>query len=529
MTNKTSVRGLLRAASLLLFLAGGALLLKALPVEAAFLRLEGATKAMGWLGLVAYGAAYMVAALAFIPGSALTLGAGAIFGPWRGLALVSLASTASAALAFLIARHLARHRVESLARSYPRFQAVDRAIAEGGWKVVALLRLSPAMPFSAGNYLFGLTAVGFWPYVLASWIAMLPGTFLYVYLGHAGRAAAAGSGRTPAEWALLGAGLVATVAVTAYVTRLARRGMSRPAGLEGEPTAGGPTAATGPDAGGPARAKPVGWRLPAAALASLAVGLWAHTSSDRLRYAFGPPPVTSAEAYASAPAGASFDHSRFDALLRSHVDAGGPVHYARLKDAQAELDAYVGSLAAAPFEDLGRDEKLALLINAYNAFTLRLILDHWPLASIQDIPAEHRWDARRWRLAGETLSLNQIENERIRSRFREPRIHFALVCAARGCPPLRPEAYTGAGLESQLLDQARRVHSDNRWLLFDPSTGELRLTELYKWYESDFRQAAGSVPEYVALHAPPVRAALDAGQRVEVLWIPYDWSLNEKR
>lgn len=526
MTNKTRVHGPLRAASLLLLLTGGALLLRALPVEAAFLRLEGEAKALGGLGLVAYGLAYMLAALAFVPGSALTLGAGAIFGPLRGLAVVSLASTASAALAFLIARHLARHRVESLARSYPRFRAVDRAIAEGGWKVVALLRLSPAMPFSAGNYLFGLTAVGFWPYLLASWVSMLPGTFLYVYLGHAGRVAAVGSGRTPAEWALLGAGLLATVAVTAYVTRLARLGMSRQAVLAGEPRAV-ETMVTG--AAGPAPARSVGWRLPAAAAASLALGLWAHANSDRLRYALGPAPVSSAEAYASAPAGASFDHSRFDAMLRIHVDAEGLVDYARLRVAPAELDAYVASLAAAPFDALGRDEKLALLINAYNAFTLRLVLDHWPLASIRDIPDAERWDARRFKLAGETLSLNQIEHERVRPRFREPRVHFALVCAARGCPPLRAEAYTGARLEAQLADQARRVHSDDRWLRFDRATGVLRLTELYKWYESDFRQAAGSVPEHVARYAAAVRAALDAGERVDVRWIPYDWSLNEKR
>jgi len=528
MTNKPNVNGLLRAASLLVILAGGALLLRALPVEAAFLRLEGVARTLGWLGLVAYGAAYVLAALAFVPGSALTLGAGAIFGPWRGLAVVSLASTASAALAFLIARHLARHRVESLARSYPRFRAIDGAIAEGGFKVVALLRLSPAMPFSAGNYLFGLTGVGFWPYVLASWVAMLPGTFLYVYLGHAGRVTAAGTARTPAEWAFLGTGLVATVGVTAYVTRLARRAMSRQAVLGGEPeTVEASVPATG--SAGQAQPSRLGWRLPAVAAATLALGLWAHANADRLRYALGPAPVSAEEAYASTPGDASFDHSRFDALLRAHVDADGLVDYARLKDALAELDAYVASLAAARFEELGRDEKLALLINAYNAFTLRLVLDHWPLASIRDIPAEQRWDARRWRLGGEALSLNQIENERIRPKFREPRIHFALVCAARGCPPLRAEAYTGPRLELQLADQARRVHSDDRWLRFDPSTRELRLTELYNWYGSDFRQVASSVPGYVALHAPPVRAALDAGRRVEVLWIPYDWSLNEKR
>ena len=227
-------RELRQAAALLVFLAAGVLLLRALPLEAALQRLEDMTRALGWLGPVAYGAAYVVAAVSFVPGSALTLGAGALFGPWLGLAVVSLASTTAAAVAFLIARHLARRRVESLARSYPRFQAVDRAIAEGGWKVVALLRLSPAMPFSAGNYLFGLTAVRFWPYVLTSWVFMLPGTFLYVYLGHAGRVAASGGQRTPAEWALLGAGLLATVAVTAYVTRLARQGMAKQDGLAGD-------------------------------------------------------------------------------------------------------------------------------------------------------------------------------------------------------------------------------------------------------------------------------------------------------
>jgi hypothetical protein len=357
---------------------------------------------------------------------------------------------------------------------------------------------------------------------------MLPGTFLYVYLGHAGRVAAAGTGRTPAEWALLGAGLLATVGVTAYVTRLARLGMSQQAVLDGALGTGEATMTTAGNAG-PARPTPLGWRLHVAAAATLAVGLWAHANSDRFRYALGPAPVSSAEAYASAPGGASFDHSRFDALLRSHVDADGLVDYARLKDTQAGLDAYIGSLAAAPFEELGRDEKLALLINAYNAFTLRLVLDHWPLASIRDIPFAQRWDAPRWRLAGETLSLNQIENERIRPKFREPRIHFALVCAARGCPPLRTEAYTGARLEAQLADQTQRVHAAGRWLRFDPATRELLLTEIYKWYGSDFSQAAASVPEYVARFVPAVHAALDAGRRVEVHWIPYDWCLNEKR
>jgi hypothetical protein len=239
--------------------------------------------------------------------------------------------------------------------------------------------------------------------------------------------------------------------------------------------------------------------------------------------------VSTAEVHAEAPNGRSFDHARLDALLRAHVDSAGLVDYAGLSRESAALDAYLASLASAPLEELARDEKLALLINAYNAFTLRLILDHRPVASIKDIPSGKRWDDRRWPLAGETLSLAQIEHERIQPRFREPRVHFALVCAARSCPPLRAEAYVGDQLEAQLADQARRVHSDERWLLFDPAAGTLRLTKLYDWYGPDFLQAAPSVEQYVAAQQPSVRAALGAGQRVKIRWLPYDWSLNERR
>ncbi|MCH7871989.1 MAG: TVP38/TMEM64 family protein, partial [Planctomycetes bacterium] len=184
----------------------------------------------GCWGPLALGAAYVVAALAFFPGSALTLTAGAVFGLAWGTVTVSLASTTAAALAFLIARYLARDKVAKQAQRYPRFKAIDGAIEAGGWKIIAMLRLSPAMPFSLGNYLFGLTAIRFRPYVLASWLFMLPGTFLFVYLGHIGTeglrsAAGAEQGKSPAEWALLGVGLLATIAVSVYVARLSRKAL----------------------------------------------------------------------------------------------------------------------------------------------------------------------------------------------------------------------------------------------------------------------------------------------------------------
>jgi hypothetical protein len=230
-----------------------------------------------------------------------------------------------------------------------------------------------------------------------------------------------------------------------------------------------------------------------------------------------------------APAVARFDHSALDLLLKARVDAAGQVDYGGLRGDSRELDAYLRALATAPLAGLPADEQLALLINAYNAFTLRLILDHHPVASIQDIPAGERWQARRFVLAGETLSLDQLEHERIRRQFAEPRIHFALVCAAVGCPPLRTEAYEGSRLAEQLADQTRRVHADARWVRFDAATSILHLTRLYDWYGDDFLKQAPSVAEYVAREVPAVRAALDRGARVRVRWLPYDWSLNAQR
>jgi uncharacterized membrane protein YdjX (TVP38/TMEM64 family) len=205
--------------------AGGRLL----PVASWTKQLEGWISGLGAAGYAAFYAIYVVGALLFVPGAALTVAAGFLFGLLRGTAIVSLAATTAAGLAFLIARHAARGAVEARARKDGRFTAIDKAIGERGWKIVALLRLSPAVPFSLSNYFYGLTAIRFWPYLLTSWVAMLPGTVLYVYLGAAGRAAARGEGRTPLENAYLAVGLAATVAVTVYLTRVAR-GALRKAG-----------------------------------------------------------------------------------------------------------------------------------------------------------------------------------------------------------------------------------------------------------------------------------------------------------
>ena len=191
--------------------------------------LRAVPEKIGRLGVwapVGFALVYVLAVVALAPASVLTLAAGALFGVPRGLVIVSAASTLGAAAAFLIARHLARDRVRRWLLESPRLAAIDRAVRDGGWKLVALLRLSPAVPFNIQNYLYGITDLPFWPCMITSWVAMLPGTLLYVVLGHAGRAgleAVGGArGRTPAEWLMLAVGVASTLVLTVYLTRLVR-------------------------------------------------------------------------------------------------------------------------------------------------------------------------------------------------------------------------------------------------------------------------------------------------------------------
>ena len=188
-----------------------------LPVGEWVASLEDWIVGLGALGVVAFAALYVLATIALVPASAFTLLAGLAYGPW-GVPLVVCSATVGACLAFLIGRHLARERVRKRVAGNAKLEAVDRAVAEEGWKVVGLLRLSPVFPFGLQNYFFGITEVGFVPYALATFVGIVPGTALYVYLGGLGRAGGGG----PAQWAFLVAGLIATAAVVWLVTKRAR-------------------------------------------------------------------------------------------------------------------------------------------------------------------------------------------------------------------------------------------------------------------------------------------------------------------
>jgi uncharacterized membrane protein YdjX (TVP38/TMEM64 family) len=206
------------------------LLLRLLPIKEYLERAVHWASGTGTAGLVIFALIYMVAAILFLPGSVLTLLAGTLFGLKRGVLAVSLGATLGAAASFLITRYLARDRVARWAAENPRFASLDAAVGKEGWKIVLLTRLSPIFPYNLLNYLFGLTKVGFWPYILASWVGMIPGSLLYVYLGFAGRAVAT-SADGPGignlwEGIFWGVGLAATALLTFYVARLARRALT---------------------------------------------------------------------------------------------------------------------------------------------------------------------------------------------------------------------------------------------------------------------------------------------------------------
>jgi len=201
-------------------------------------RLLNWIEARGVIGVLVFVGTYVTATVLFIPGSLLTLGAGFLFGVVWGTIWVSIGSTIGAFFAFLVGRYLMRGWVEHRIAGNARFRAIDEAVGREGGKIVFLSRLSPIFPFNMLNYAYGLTRISAAQYVLASWIGMLPGTVMYVYLGSLA-ANLATLGRTdgergPLQWALYGVGFVATVAVTVVVTRLARRALAAAVPTEGE-------------------------------------------------------------------------------------------------------------------------------------------------------------------------------------------------------------------------------------------------------------------------------------------------------
>jgi len=227
-------------------------------------------------------------------------------------------------------------------------------------------------------------------------------------------------------------------------------------------------------------------------------------------------------------------HAQWSAILGRWV-SNGRVDYAGLQRAdQPALATYLAALSGVcgtDYEQWTRAERIAFWINAYNAFTVRLILDHYPIASIRKIgwlpgAAFREQFIPMKGLKGGLISLDDIENRTLRSAFREPRIHFALVCASRSCPALRGEAYRGADLDGQLEDQARTFLRDPTKNRVDPISRTLYISSIFKWFRGDFEAAAGSLPAYVARYIDSDAAGVSD---YDVEFLDYDWSLNDRQ
>jgi hypothetical protein len=231
---------------------------------------------------------------------------------------------------------------------------------------------------------------------------------------------------------------------------------------------------------------------------------------------------------------ATFDHSAFSSVLAEVVDERGFVDYAALAADPAPLDGYLARLAATDPSALSDDDRLAFWLNVYNAYTLKLVADNYPVASIRDVVkglflplvnSPFRVDFVV--VGGETMTLDDVEHGTIREAFDEPRIHFALVCAAVSCPPLRAEAYAGDRLDAQLDEQGRRflTNPDKNRIPADDET--IRLSKIFDWFGGDFGDDDAALQAFLAPYFDgDVRDRLARGA-YDVDFLSYDWSLND--
>jgi hypothetical protein len=210
-----------------------------------------------------------------------------------------------------------------------------------------------------------------------------------------------------------------------------------------------------------------------------------------------------------------FDHSVWNDLLKKHVSATGKVNYKGFKTDLETLDTYMRSLNEnAPTENASKEERLAYWINAYNAVTVRLIVGNYPLTSITKLDGGKPWDVKRYSNGSKKMSLNDIENNILRP-MGDARIHFALNCAAKSCPPLLNEAFTGENVQKLLEQRTKQFINSSRTVV---EKDGIKVSKIFEWYAKDF----GNVVDFVNKYAK-----VKAAKAAKVTYLDYDWSLNE--
>jgi len=213
----------------------------------------------------------------------------------------------------------------------------------------------------------------------------------------------------------------------------------------------------------------------------------------------------------------STTHHLLDSLLQKHVSEAGKVNYKGLKIDKAALDAYCLMLSEKPVQDdWAKDEKMAYWINAYNAYTLKLLVDNYPTKSILNFDGGKTWDVRRIKLGDKKYSLNNIENDILRPQYKDARIHFALNCAAKSCPPLWNRAYTAENLEAALETRTKAFINDTNYNQI--SATRAQVSKIFEWYAADF----GDLKKFLNRYAD-----VQLKSNASVSFNEYNWALNE--
>ncbi|MGE4107347.1 MAG: DUF547 domain-containing protein [Bacteriovoracia bacterium] len=243
--------------------------------------------------------------------------------------------------------------------------------------------------------------------------------------------------------------------------------------------------------------------------------------------------VLSAEAFA-------FDHSHelFHEILKEHVsgrNASSVVNYSHLKRNPEKLLNYLGALSSvkeSEFDKWSKNEQLAFLINAYNAFTLKLVTDNYPVKSIKDIGGlfSSPWKKKFFLLFGAETHLDHIEHDLIRPKYKEPRIHFALVCASIGCPNLASEPYVAARLNAQLENAAKAFLNDRSRNRYEGGASPvLYLSSLFKWYGKDFGPDEQAIRDFVIPRMTLKTVEIEKAKHASIQFLKYDWNLNDSK
>ena len=218
-------------------------------------------------------------------------------------------------------------------------------------------------------------------------------------------------------------------------------------------------------------------------------------------------------------------HEGWNMLLETHVDTSGMVDYVGFKKSSTQLNSYLKEIEStylSTYNKWNKNHKLAFWINIYNAYTVKLVLDNYPIKSIKDVTRDGKdaWNIPFIKLGNKTYTLNQIENDIIRKQFNEPRIHFAVNCASIGCPPLRNEAFIAEKLDQQLKEQTKKFINDPSYNKL--SSNSIKISKIFDWYKEDFTKD-GSVIDFLNTYS-----SIQINPNASISYIEYDWGLNKQ-